>query len=177
MRIKLWNLLLLPGTDARGRLTTGSRGRAATCTSCGAPPTTSTSTRPIWPWVRIRTDLHCYYSQDKSQNCIRIFCTLFLTRQPSCYIPVLAKLDTFHPDSANLSPLRVSPSWSDKETKTRPFISVHTFPGVTTERSDKFNDMYYQKPTWFARKYTYHDKQGIWYSSPELIIHAKTTTR
>ena len=29
--------------------------------------------------------------------------------------------------------------------------------GVTTERSDKFNDMYYQKPSWFARKYVYHD--------------------
>ena len=31
------------------------------------------------------------------------------------------------------------------------------FAGVTTERSDKFNDMYYQKPSWFARKYVYHD--------------------
>ena len=73
--------------------------------------------------------------------------------------------------------------------------------GVTTERSDKFNDMYYQKPSWFARKYVYHDTkvrcpdvrmpagmiminashhvycQGIWYSCPDLIIHAKTTTR
>ena len=28
---------------------------------------------------------------------------------------------------------------------------------MTTERSDKFNDMYYQKPSWFARKYVYHD--------------------
>jgi len=53
----------------------------------------------------------------------------------------------------------------------------HLAIGVTTERSDKFNDMYYQKPSWFARKYVYHDTQGIWYSCPEMIIHAKSTTR
>jgi len=53
----------------------------------------------------------------------------------------------------------------------------HLAVGVTEERSDKFNDMYYQKPSWFARKYVYHDTQGIWYSCPDLIIHAKSTTR
>ena len=37
--------------------------------------------------------------------------------------------------------------------------SCFHFAGVTEERSDKFNDMYYQKPTWFARKYVYHDTQ------------------
>ena len=49
--------------------------------------------------------------------------------------------------------------------------------GVSSERCDKFNDMYYQKPSWFARKYVYHDVSGVWYQSPELLIHAKSTTR
>jgi len=53
----------------------------------------------------------------------------------------------------------------------------HLAVGITDERTDKFNDMYYQRPTWFARKYVYHDTQGIWFSCPDHIIHARSFTR
>ena len=53
----------------------------------------------------------------------------------------------------------------------------HLAVGVGPERCDKFHDMYYQRPTWFARKYVYHDTHGVWYHSPELVVHAKSTTR
>jgi len=53
----------------------------------------------------------------------------------------------------------------------------HLAVGVSQERNNKFNDMYYQKPTWFARKYVYHDTQGIWFSTPDVIIHARALTR
>ena len=156
---------LSPGTDAPGPPTTGWPGRAAaaaTCTSCGAPPTTSTSTPLTWLWV------------GTMYNSLFVWDNWEWSRQPSCHSPVLANLDTFHPASAKLCPCLTSLIWQTQKPHLSPFS---LFSGVTTERSDKFNDMYYQKPTWFARKYTYHDAQGIWYSCPELIIHAKTTTR
>lgn len=53
----------------------------------------------------------------------------------------------------------------------------HLAVGISEERTDKFNDMYYQRPTWFARKYVYHDTQGIWFSCPDHIIHARSITR
>ena len=56
-------------------------------------------------------------------------------------------------------------------------VSEAMLEGVGPERCDKFHDMYYQRPTWFARKYVYHDTHGVWYHSPELVIHAKSTTR
>ena len=43
---------------------------------------------------------------------------------------------------------------------------------MTTERSDKFNDMYYQKPSWFARKYVYHDTKVR--LCPEVRMTAST---
>lgn len=53
----------------------------------------------------------------------------------------------------------------------------HLAIGITQERTNKFNDMYYQRPTWFARKYVYHDTSGLWFSCPQFVIYARAFTR
>jgi len=53
----------------------------------------------------------------------------------------------------------------------------HLAVGVTQERGDKFNDMYFNRPSWFTRKYVYHDTQGLWFSADNILIHARSSTR
>jgi len=71
---------------------------------------------------------------------------------------------------SNLHIMWTSPNNFDK-------LASHLAVGVSEERTDKFNDMYYNRPTWFTRKYVYHDRQGIWFSTDDVIIHARSSTK
>jgi len=71
---------------------------------------------------------------------------------------------------SNLHIMWSSPNNFDKH-------ASHLAVGVNQARSDKFNDMYYNKPTWFTRKYVYHDTQGLWFSTDDVIVHARSSTR
>lgn len=70
----------------------------------------------------------------------------------------------------NLHIMWTSPNNFDK-------LASHLAVGVSQERTDKFNDMYYNKQSWFCRKYVYHDKQGLWFATDEVVIYAKSSTK